>query len=434
MQPMLRGKFADPAVEARFQQAGRRYRLPFVRVYGVLFMIIALIYSVTNPLLLEPAANAGVAVWLGLTVLVAGAYVAATFWQGYLKQPLVDFGCLLLLLVLVGQVNMTLYDHLAHVHADLHAVTTIDSLAVTAFAAVTLAGRPRLFLVWLGCDLLQWYGHVIENGTFTAELIYAFLSFLSGRAVMVAINLAIGASSRWAFGLAEALENERVKNEAMVHNMLPPAAVERIRDGRMVADAYADVSVIFIDIVGFSTLAKRVSPGHLVELLNGFFNLADRCAAEHGVEKVKTIGDAYLAIAGGNVPCGNSADAAITFARAVLAGVDDLAQAAGVEVGLRVGIHSGPVVGGVIGATRMAYDYWGETVNIAARIEGTAPRNGIAISESTWLRARDRSDFGPPHCEMLKGVGETCVYHAEPGRAEAELPMPGMAKGVSAAA
>jgi class 3 adenylate cyclase len=426
MQPMHQGRFADPAVEARFQQAGRRYRVPFVRVYGVLFMLIALAYTVANPLLLDHAANAHVAVWLGLTVLAAGAYVAATFWDGYVEQPLVDFAALVLLQVLVGQVNQTLYDHLAQTQADLHAVTTINRLSVTAFAAVTLAGRPRLFLLWIGCDFLQWLGQVLGNGTFAAEVIYALLSFVSGRAVMVAINLAIGASSRWAFALAEALDAERGKNEAMVHNMLPSAAVDRIRDGRVVADAYADASVIFIDMVGFSKLAKRVSPGHLVELLNGFFNHADRCAAEHGVEKVKTIGDAYLAIAGGNVACGNSADAAIAFARAVLGGVDEIGRSCGVEVGLRIGIHSGPVVGGVIGATRMAYDYWGETMNIAARIESTAPVNGIAISESTWLRARDRAAFGAPHCELLKGVGETCVYHAGPARPDErdpELPM-----------
>lgn len=431
MQPMHKGKFADPAVEARFQHAGRRYRVPFVRIYGVLFMMIALAYTVANPLLLDNAANAKVAVWLGLTILVAGAYVAATFWDGYVRQPLVDFAALVLLLLLVAEVNQTLYDFLAHSDAELHAVTTINRLAVTAFAAVTLAGRPHLFLAWLGCDLIEWFGQIVDDGTHTAELVYAFLSFVSGHAVMLAINLAIGASSRWAFALAEALEAERMKNEAMVLNMLPPAAVDKIRDGRLVADAYADVSVIFIDMVGFSTLAKRVSPGHLVELLNGFFNHADRCAAEHGVEKVKTIGDAYLAIAGGNVPCGNSADAAIAFARAVLAGVEEMGRVAGVDVGLRIGIHSGPVVGGVIGATRMAYDYWGETVNIAARLESTAPVNGIAISESTWLRAKDRAAFGPPHCEMLKGVGETCVYHAGPAGAEPDLSATG---GLSAAA
>ena len=414
MQPMTNGRFADPEVEARFQEVGRRYRLPFVRGYGVLFMAIALAYTVANPLLLDHAANAQAAVWLGLTILAAGCYVGATFWKAYVRQPLVDFAALLVILVLVAQVNQTLYDFLSNADADLHAVTTINRLAVTAFAAVALAGRPRLFLVWLGCDLIEWIGNAVYDGTFPAELAYAFLSFVSGRAVTLAINLAITASSRWAFALADELEAERNRNEVLVHNMLPPAAVERIRDGRMVADAYADVSVIFIDMVGFSKLAKRVSPGHLVELLNGFFNHADRCAAEHGVEKVKTIGDAYLAIAGGNVPCGNSADAAIAFAHAVLEGVDELVRTAGVEVGLRIGIHSGPVVGGVIGATRMAYDYWGETMNIAARIESTAPVNGIAISESTWLRARDRAAFGTPHVEMLKGVGETCVYHAGP--------------------
>lgn len=434
MQPMHRGKFVDPEVEARFQAAGRRYRVPFVRGYGVLLMVVALAYSVADPLLLDHVANARVAVWLGLMTLVAGAYVGATFWDGYIKQPLVDFAALIVLMLLVAQINQTLYDFLAHSAADLHAVTTINRLAITAFAAVTLAGRPRMFLAWLACDFIEWYGQTVSDGTFTAELVYALLSFVSGRAVMVAINLAIGVSSRWAFALAEALETERGKNEAMVHNMLPAAAVEKIRDGRMVADAYADVSVIFIDMVGFSKLAKRVSPGHLVELLNGFFNHADRCAAEHGVEKVKTIGDAYLAIAGGNVPCGNSADAAIAFARAVLAGVDQIGRVAGVEVGLRIGIHSGPVVGGVIGATRMAYDYWGETMNIAARIESTAPVNGMAISESTWLRARDRADFGAPHCEMLKGVGETCVFHAGPAVDDPELELELPVAGVNAAA
>jgi class 3 adenylate cyclase len=196
--------------------------------------------------------------------------------------------------------------------------------------------------------------------------------------------------------------------------MLPPAAVERIRSGQLVADSCADASVIFIDMVGFSTLTKRVSPGHLVELLNGFFNHADACARQFGVEKVKTVGDAYLAIAGGNVASGNSADAAVAFARAVIAGVPEMGRNAGVEVALRAGIHSGPVVGGVIGETRMAYDYWGDTVNIAARLDANAPVNGIAISEITWLRARDRTGFGAPGMINLKGVGDVAVYLAQP--------------------
>jgi len=215
----------------------------------------------------------------------------------------------------------------------------MNRLGVSAFAAVVLAGRPRLFLLWLGLDLFVFLATVLPVQSHDAGMWYALLSYSSGAVIMLAINVAIDRSSCGAFALAEALEAERRKNEELVYNMLPPAAVERIRDGRMVADAYADASVIFIDMVGFTKLAKRVSPGHLVEVLNAFFNHADACAAKHGVEKVKTIGDAYLAIAGGNVTSGNSADSAIAFARDVLAGVAELQAVAGTDVGLRVGIN-----------------------------------------------------------------------------------------------
>lgn len=422
MQMVSHGRFADPAVEVRFQETARTLRLPFVRIYGVLFMLVALAYTIANPMFVHPHDTAKLALLLGCTLLLAGTYIGSTFWLRYVEQPAIDFAALLGIVFLVGHINLILFDELIDMQEEMHAVGVINRLSVSAFAAVALAGRPRLFLLWLALDFTVFLSTVMPVQSHGAGLWYALLSYLSGAMIMVAINVAIDRSSRGAFALAEALEAERAKNEALVYNMLPQAAVERIRDGRMVADAYADASVIFIDMVGFTNLTMRVSPGHLVEVLNAFFNHADACAAKHGVEKVKTIGDAYLAIAGGNVTSGNSADAAIAFARDVLEGVAELQAVAGTDVGLRVGIHSGPVVGGVIGATRMAYDYWGETVNMAARLEGTAPVNGIAISESTWLRAKDRAAFGPPHNEMLKGVGETCIYHAGPATERRALP------------
>lgn len=419
MPQAVHGPFADPTVEARFQEAARTLRLPFVRVYGVLFMLVALAYTIANPLFVSHEDTATLAVYFGCMLILAGAYIGATFWPGYVSRPGIDFAALLGIVFLLGHINLVLFDELIEMQEEMHAVGVMNRLSVSAFAAVALASRPRLFQLWLALDLVVFLATVIPVQSHGAGLWYALLSYLSGATIMVAINFAIDRSSRGAFALAEALEAERKKNEDLVYNMLPPAAVERIRDGRMVADAYADASVIFIDMAGFTNLTKRVSPGHLVEVLNAFFNHADACAARHGVEKVKTIGDAYLAIAGGNVTSGNSADAAIAFARDVLAGVPQLQDVAGTDVGLRVGIHSGPVVGGVIGATRMAYDYWGETVNMAARLEGTAPVNGIAISESTWLRAKDRAEFGPPHHEMLKGVGETCIYQTVPETGDA---------------
>lgn len=412
--PGLFSRFADDETERRYCERARTLRLPFVRLYGVIFMVVALAYSIFNPMFLAPTDNAQLAILLGLALLVCGGYIAVTFWDGYIHHALIDFLALLTLSLLVGKINVVLFEHLAGLGAELHAVGVINRLIITAFAAVTLAGQPRAFLGWLALDALVWFAQITSGQPLLSGVVYAVLSYVSGAVVMTAINLAVGRTSRAAFQLADSLDAERARNEVLVLNMLPPAAVDRIRSGLLVADSYADASVIFIDMVGFSTLAKRVSPGHLVELLNAFFNHADACARQFGVEKVKTVGDAYLAIAGGNVASGNSADAAIAFARAVIAGVPDMGKGAGVEVALRAGIHSGPVVGGVIGETRMAYDYWGDTVNIAARLDGTAPVNGIAVSEITWLRARDREGFGAPVTIALKGVGDVLVYHAQP--------------------
>lgn len=412
--PRLFASFSDREIEARYNQRARTLRLPFVRLYGIILLLVVIAYSIVNPLFLNSIENTELAFLLGLTTLCGGVYVGLTFWPRYVLFPIVDFSALLVIALLVSRINEVLFDHFIAAGIALHVVGVINRLTITAFAAVTLAGRPRLFLAWLGCDFLGWIAQAMPQGLSAAALTYALLSYFSGALIMMAINVAVGLTSRSAFQLADSLDVERAKNEELVLNMLPPAAVARIRSGQLVADSYADASVIFIDMVGFSAMTKRVSPGHLVELLNAFFNHADACARTLGIEKVKTVGDAYLAIAGGNTPSGNSADAAIAFARAVIAGLPQIATSVGFDVGLRVGIHSGPVVGGVIGATRMAYDYWGDTVNIAARLEGTAPPNGIAISESTWLRAKERGGFGEAMQLTLKGVGEMAVFHALP--------------------
>ena len=105
--------------------------------------------------------------------------------------------------------------------------------------------------------------------------------------------------ARKTFAAQRALDIERQKTEDLLFNVLPPAVAQRLREGQAVADSFSDVSVVFIDIVGFSQLARRLSPGMLVKVLNEVFSIADGCADRSGVEKVKTIGDAYLAVAGG---------------------------------------------------------------------------------------------------------------------------------------
>ena len=411
------GRFADAEIERAFSLAERRSKIQMVRLYGLLTFAVLLAYALVNPLFFSARDEIRFTILLLPTLIVLGGYIGLTFWSGYVQRPLVDFTCLLALGLLVLADNVILWDEAATFAGARHANVAINTSLVTAFAAIVLADRIRWFVLWLALHAAAFSTILISSEETFAEAVYAGLSYLTGAVIALFIAWSLGRAHRNAFALQRALELERAKTEELLYNVLPETAARRLREGQIVADANSDAAVVFIDVVGFSKLAASVSPGHLIEMLNAFFNLADRCAAAHNVEKVKTIGDAYLAIAGGNMQAVNSADAALDFAQAVITGMREVREATGLPVQVRIGIHSGPVVGGVIGATRMAYDYWGETMNMASRIEGQAEADSIAVSESTYLRSRRKEEFEQPQVVSLKGVGEAAVYRLK--RAEA---------------
>ncbi len=402
--------FGESHVEEDFQLSRRRARIPYVRAYAAVLALVLLGYTAVNTLFFDAAEEARFILLLVPTLICLGAYFGLTFLERYPKHPMIDFALLLAMAILVNADNVILFDEMSRVGQSAHGSVAIDGLIVTAFAAFALAGRFRWFLAWVGLHAAGYSALIIQLDSQPEAEIYAILGHLTGAGVMLFLNWALERADRTAYVLGLGLEAERAKTEELLYNVLPEAAVRRLKDGQVVADAYSDASVVFIDVVGFTRLAGTVSPGHLIEMLNALFNLADRCAALHGIEKVKTIGDAYLAVAGGNVRVGNSADAAIDFAQAVIDGLADVREESGLPLEVRVGIHSGPVVGGVIGATRMAYDYWGETMNMASRLEGQAEPGGIAASESTFLRSRRKELFALPQLVTLKGVGEVPVY------------------------
>ncbi|MET1110444.1 MAG: adenylate/guanylate cyclase domain-containing protein [Allosphingosinicella sp.] len=403
-------RFADPETETRFAVEERRARLPAVRIYAALAAAVILAYAILNPFFFTLEEEVRFMKLIVPTLVVLAGYFAATFWPDYKRYPAIDFLCLLLLALLVLGDNFVLYSEFQRLAPLRHSAIIINPLIVTAFAAFAMIGHRRWFLAWLGCHAALYIGVVIAFETNLAGRLYGIVSYVSGAAIMLFLHWALDRAHRASFVLREALEEERARTEELLYNVLPPKVARRLKAGEIVADSFSDASVIFIDVIGFSALAKSISPGHLVDLLNAFFSLADRCAERTGVEKVKTIGDAYLAISGGNAPARNSAVAALAFARAVIDGLPEVKAECGIDLPIRIGIHSGAVVGGVIGATRMAYDYWGETMNIASRIESAAGLNGVAVSEATWMRVRDEAEFEPPETMILKGVGEMAVY------------------------
>ncbi len=176
------------------------------------------------------------------------------------------------------------------------------------------------------------------------------------------------------------------EQEKILHNILPSTIADRMLDGeKTIADSYENVSVFFSDIVGFTTLSQRVSAQELVGMLNGIFTQFDQIAREHGLEKIKTIGDSYMAVCGAPIPVANHAERAALFALDVAEFMKNYQTDIGDKVSIRIGLHTGNVVAGIIGENKFAYDMWGDAVNTASRMESHGEAGKIHVSEEFVL-------------------------------------------------
>ena len=221
--------------------------------------------------------------------------------------------------------------------------------------------------------------------------------------------------------LAEvALASVVERSERLLYGILPPAIVERLREKPgVVADAFDEVTVLFADLVGFTPLAQRMSPDALVVLLDGIFASFDDLVTSRGLEKIKTIGDAYM-VAGG-VPAAR-ADHAAAMADLSLALRDALAAHAarvGEPLAIRIGMHTGPVVAGVIGKSKFAYDLWGDAVNTAARMESHGEPGKIHITEATVAALGDAWVVEERGSIEVKGKGAMRTFWLIGPRAQA---------------
>lgn len=180
------------------------------------------------------------------------------------------------------------------------------------------------------------------------------------------------------------LARERERADRLLHSILPGPIAERLKTGpQAIADSHAAVTVLFADMAGFTEVTARTEPRDIIDLLDEIFVCFDRLAAAHGVEKIKTIGDAWMAVAGLPEPRPDHAVAVACLALELRTAFDGIARRRGLPLKLRVGMHSGPVVAGVIGRDRFAYDLWGDTVNIASRMESHGESGRIQISATT---------------------------------------------------
>jgi class 3 adenylate cyclase len=203
------------------------------------------------------------------------------------------------------------------------------------------------------------------------------------------------------------LDVERQRSHDLLLNVLPEAIVARLDAGEtLIADAHPHVVVVFSDLVGFTQIAATLAPRDLVAELNELLQAFDAAATRHGVEKIKTMGDAYLAVAGLTEQEDDPIEAAVSLALEMR----DAVMAATDRWHIRIGVHAGPVVAGVIGTRKFAYDVWGDTVNVASRLESTAPTDAIQVSDEVASALPARFRIEARGQTRLKGKGETHTW------------------------
>ncbi|MDX9972886.1 MAG: adenylate/guanylate cyclase domain-containing protein [FCB group bacterium] len=215
------------------------------------------------------------------------------------------------------------------------------------------------------------------------------------------------------------VEAEQKVSERLLLNVLPRAIADRLKGRRdtvvdgfpeLIADSFSDVTVLFADIVGFTRFSAGMSPEHLVVLLNEIFSEFDGIAAQRGLEKIKSIGDAYMAAAGVPVPAADHATRAAHMALDLIEALDRFNRRRGYELQLRIGMHSGAVVAGVIGTHKFIYDLWGDTVNTASRMESHGVAARVQLTEATRRHLDEPFHFEARGTVSVKGMGDVPTW------------------------
>jgi class 3 adenylate cyclase len=352
-------------------------------VFGLVVPVNALQLWLTRP------AGKPMGQWGGMWVLILSGWSLAIN-QLFLADEPWFFVCGAIISTLVGLGGLRLRWTVGVVAIVLHSLP-FQAVLIYLAAAGTLTARiggVQSFMVWLSLGL---------------ALLTTVLDERRRRASYTQLRTI--ATQR-----AE-IDHQKARVDALLVNVMPASIADRLKaDQTMISDRHHSVTVVFADIVGFTMLSEKLPPEQLVEMLNRVFTAFDALALKHGVEKIKTIGDAYMAVAGVPEPRDDHMQAAADFALDIVATIDEMALFSDPPIRIRIGLHTGEVVAGVIGTSRFAYDLWGDTVNTAARLESHGIPGEIQISSELAAHLKQAYDLADRGQIYLKGKGEVQTW------------------------
>ena len=302
--------------------------------------------------------------------------------------------------LLASAAALFLYNQPAY--PGLFSAVPLSVALATAWAAGYRAWALAV-VAWFGGTPLIFLAVSDLPDDFATRLVYGAVSDL---ALLTAVLL-LGEAVRG----RRALAVEQDRSERLLLNVLPAPIAARLKQGEaVIADRFQEVTVLFVDLVDFTRSSDRSTPERVVQVLDDLFTAFDRLAERHGLEKIKTIGDAYMAVGGLPEPRPDHAEAVAEMALAMREETARHRDPSGQPLALRIGIDTGPVVAGVIGTTKFSYDLWGDTVNTASRMESQGVPGCIQVTERTYRRLRDGYRFERRGPIQIKGKGELVTW------------------------
>ena len=398
-------RFSDPRVDEAFQDADNHAAVGRARFYALFALGLSMPFLYVDLLISTEKFGRLIAMRAIASASLVLIAVLATWWSSAHRhiQLIACGGIALYAWCTVVSVPV------ANVPRDYPRVGTV-LLILGLVGVVRVRFEPALVTTMLTIPPVE-YILVIKRGSWD-DLLFETLSLVAFAILIVTIAYVLERSKRTQFLTNSDLESERQLSDELLHSILPESIAARLRENPgAIADSAAEATVLFADIVGFTPFSFTMEPTEIVELLDLLFGKFDDLCEKHGIEKIKTIGDAYMAVAGIPRPDPDHAASVVELALDMQRVATTIAPLWPTELALRIGISSGPVVAGVIGHHKFAYDLWGDTVNTASRMEMHGEPNRIHVSESTHEFLRDRYTFGEPRETNIKGMGPMTTYY-----------------------
>ncbi|MGZ8662388.1 MAG: adenylate/guanylate cyclase domain-containing protein [Actinomycetota bacterium] len=402
--------FRDPELERAFQAAYLRDNLPYIRLAFLLGMVVWATFGLLARFVIVEGYTADLVLRFGVAIPSVAVGLLCTYARWFPRH-----WRLAMSIILVA--NATIW--------SLHGAVVVDSRPDWGYAGImvllafiyVLGRLPCVDATIVGAIVIVIFNVVSIALIHVTGLDILFADWFIVTFAFIGMAAAYGLErfTRLLFLRERDLEREQRRADDLLENMMPHAIVERLKAqggespgaAGFLADGLDDVTVVFAVLVGFTASVSGMDPDGVIVLLNDVFTRLDAIAGSLGVQKIKTVGDAYMAVAGAPTPRADHAEAAAELAIAIVDEVGELMWPDSRPMQVRVGVATGPAVAGVIGRRTFAYDLWGDTVNLASRLESSGEPDRILVSDRAYDRLREGYSFSDPVVLTLKGKGPT---------------------------